>query len=143
MHLIEAKASGGAGPRAMLKHQRYKEIATQEMHMNRKKISEAQNDSPYEQLESITQSAQADARNRLVRSSCLDVSSEEDLKSIGQQLDHAVTFWSHELKNVEKPHFPVTPLKRGSPLFAKNTSFTNDITDSRVRHSEAHESVNE
>ena len=112
------------------------------MLINRKRISEAQNDSPAEKLESITQSAQADARNRLVRPSCLDISSEEDLQGYGQQVDHAVTFWSHELKSVEKSqlNFPVTPLKRGSPLFAKNTYFTNDITDSRLRHSEALES---
>ena len=86
---------------------------------------------------------QIEAKNRLVRPSCLSVKSKEDIRSMPGQLDHAVTFWSHELKMCERPHFPVTPLKRGTPLFAKNTSFTNDITDSRVRHSEAQESVNE
>ncbi|KAL7511128.1 hypothetical protein ACHAXN_008033 [Cyclotella atomus] len=60
----------------------------------------------------------------------------------GQSSRHAITIWSHELKRNKKPHFPVTPLKRGFPLFAKSSSFTNDIRDPRVSHSEAHESVN-
>lgn len=127
----------------MLKYKQFKEIAENEMASERARIRELQNDSPHQELESTTQSAQIEAKNRLVRPSCLSVKSKEDIRSMPGQLDHVVTFWSHELKMCERPHFPVTPLKRGSPLFAKNTSFTNDITDSRVRHSEAHESVNE
>ena len=125
------------GPRAVLKNQQYRQIAEQETAQLREQIRELQNDSP-EVFESTCQSAYVDTKHRLVRSSPLDVTSQDSLKKMpGQSSRHAVTIWSHELKRNKKPHFPVTPLKRGFPLFAKSSSFTNDIRDPRVSHSEA------
>jgi hypothetical protein len=125
----------------MLKNQQYREIAEQKMEAERKKIFELQNDSPNVALESTAMSAQIEATSRILRPSCLNVSSENDLKSMpGREHHDAVSYWSHELKTNQKPHFPATGSKRGS-LFHKCTSFTNQIEDSRVRHSEAHETV--
>ena len=126
-----------AGPRAMLRNQQYREIAEKQLKLEHEKF-QLQNDSKNEVLESTAMSAQRHAMNRLVRPSCLNVSSQEDLKDMpGKDYSAAVTYWSHELKSLStKPNFPATPLKRGSPLFAKCTEFTNDITDSRVCHSD-------
>ena len=126
-----------SGPRAKLRNQQYREIAEKQLHAEREKF-ERHNDSANEVLESTSMSAQAHAINRIVRPSCLNVSSEEELKNMpGKDYSAAVTYWSHELKSLSlKPNFPATPLKRGSPLFAKCTEFTNDITDSRIRHSD-------
>jgi hypothetical protein len=136
-------SQAGPGPRAMLKSQQYRQIAEQKTTQLREQIRELQNDSPQEPLESNCQRAYADTKLRLVRSSPLDVRSQDDLKKMpGQSSPHTVTIWSHELKRNEKPHFPVTPHRRGSPLFAKSTSFTNEIRDPRVSHSECHEPVN-
>ncbi|KAL7530085.1 hypothetical protein ACHAXR_003300 [Thalassiosira sp. AJA248-18] len=123
-------------PRAMLKTQKCREIAQSIMQRERREVQEKQNDSPYERHESTAQSSQALAK-RMVRPSCLDASSEKDLKKLTDETGNqkeAVTYWSHELVSCNKPHFPVTPLNRGSPLFARCASFSNDIDDSRVRH---------
>mmetsp|Transcript_11008 Transcript_11008/g.20175 ORF Transcript_11008/g.20175 Transcript_11008/m.20175 type:complete len:154 (-) Transcript_11008:80-541(-) len=132
------------GPRAILKTQKCREIAQLKMQREREEVREKQNDSPYEKFESTAQSSQALAVKRLVRPSCLDVTSEKDLTKLadekGNNQNEAVTYWSHELIAGNKPHFPVTPLNRGS-LFARCTSFSNDIEDSRLRHNEADEFV--
>ncbi|KAL7461757.1 hypothetical protein ACHAXS_002165 [Conticribra weissflogii] len=128
----------------MLKDEKYLSIARATMEKELEKIREQQNDSPYEKYESTAKSAQTHARDGLVRPSCLDISSENELKEMGAKVNReAVTYWSHELAVAGKPHFPVTPLKRGSQLFSKCTSFTNTIEDSRLRHGEANERVDE
>lgn len=125
----------------MLKTKRCREVAQSIMQSERDLVWEQQNDSPYEKYKSTAQSSQNLAVKKLVRQSCLDAHSEEDLKKLnsvgsGNQ-NEAVTYWSHELIACNKPDFPDKPLKQGPPLFARSTSFTNDIKDSRLRHSEA------
>mmetsp|Transcript_38891 Transcript_38891/g.81348 ORF Transcript_38891/g.81348 Transcript_38891/m.81348 type:complete len:149 (+) Transcript_38891:72-518(+) len=131
------------GPRAILKNQKCREIAQLKMQRERQSVREKQNDSPYEKIESTAQSSQVLAVKRLVRPSCLDALSENDLHKLATNDENgeAVTYWSHELiagNGNKKLHFPVTPLKRGS-LFARCTSFSNEIEDSRLRHNEADE----
>ena len=126
----------GTGPRAVTKKHKYREIAQATMEKEREKIRAQKNDSPYEKNESTATLAQAFAVNYLTRSSCLNVSSEKDLETMpGKSNDEAITYWSHELKTCGKPHFPVTSLKRGTPLFARCTSFSNDIENSQLRQS--------
>lgn len=137
----------GSGPRAMLKTQKCREIAQLKMQRQREEVWQRQNDSPHEELSSTAQASQTLAEKRLVRPSCLDVSSEKNLAQLvalkaGGENEEAVTYWSHELVHGNRPHFPVTPIKRHS-LFAKCTSFSNDIQDSRLRHNEADELVSE
>ncbi|KAL7549563.1 hypothetical protein ACHAWF_012834 [Thalassiosira exigua] len=133
-----------AGPRARLKTQKCRDIAQSIMERERSQVWERQNDSPYDvhvNYESTAKSSQHLAVERMVKPSCLDVCSEEDMKKMAKgnsNQKEAVTYWSHELVSC-KPHFPVTPLKRGSPLFARCTGFSNDIEDSRLRHDEADE----
>ena len=113
------------GPRAILKSQRYRDIARAQYEIKLEESSVHQD----EPLQSEAESMNIHATSRIVRPSCLNVSSEEDLnempgKAIGQ--DQAVTFWRAK-PGTQKPHF-------------KCTSFTNDIKDSRIRYSEeAHE----
>ena len=113
------------GPRASLKSQHYRDIARAQYEIKLEESSVHQ-DAP---LQSEAESMNIHATGRIVRPSCLNVSSEEDLKdmpgkAIGQA--QAVTFWRAE-PETQKPHF-------------KCTSFTNDIKDSRIRYSEeAHE----
>mmetsp|Transcript_5281 Transcript_5281/g.11571 ORF Transcript_5281/g.11571 Transcript_5281/m.11571 type:complete len:142 (-) Transcript_5281:1170-1595(-) len=141
---MSSTSSRTAGPRAVLKNEKYLRIAKATMEKERLKIWEQQNDSPHEKYKSTAESAQTHARERLMHPSCLDVSSDIELKEMSAKVNReAVTYWSHELACVGKPHFPLTPLKRGSPLFSKCTSFTNPIEDSRLQHCEAHERLDE
>ena len=115
------------GPRAMLKNQRCREIAEQMMREKEQEVRENQNDSKAERLESISRSSQISASGK----SCLDVSSENDLKDLArnqQRGAEAVTYWSHEFTS-NQAHFPVTPLNQGSSLFAMCTSFSKDTED--------------
>jgi hypothetical protein len=126
-----------SGPRTMLKNQQYRELAKTKFEQDRAKCWDNQNDSPHETLQSTAQSAYANASTFITKPSCLNVSSEKELEALaGNSNKEAVTYWSHELVNVGQPHFPITRLKRDSPLFARCASFTNDIQDSRVQHSE-------
>lgn len=129
------------GPRAILKTQKCREIAELEMRRQQEEVFTQQNDSPYEKVESTAASANYSAAERLVRPSCLNVTSEEELAKLapdkgGGQGNEAVTYWSHEVISGNKSHFRVTRMKRGS-LFAKCTSFSNDIEDARLRHDDA------
>ena len=129
------------GPRAILKAKKCREVAATIAIAQQEQVREKQNDSPYDPNQTTTaQDSQVLAKQRLVRPSVLNVSSEEELKKLstgngGQE--HAVTYWSHELQNSRssKPHFAVTPLQGPSP-FAKCTRFSNDIEDSRLQHNE-------
>lgn len=97
-HFTMKSPSRSAGPRAMLKNQSYREIAEQKMEAEREKTRINQNDSPIEALETIAQSAQSEANARIFRQSCLNVSSEDDLKKMPGKTSHAVTYWSHSHK---------------------------------------------
>jgi hypothetical protein len=80
------------------------------MEKEREKIRTQQNDSPKENLESTTMRTQALARKMLIRQSCLNVSSENDLKKMsGRNNRDAVTYWSYEKKS-NTPELPTTPL---------------------------------
>jgi len=120
-----------------MKTKRCREIAQWKMQKEREEVMEKHNASLHEKIESATQSSQVFAMKRLVRPSCLDVS-ERDLSTLADKKrnnsNEAVTFWSHELMAGNKAHFPVTLLKRSSP-FARCASFSNEIEDSRLRHS--------
>ena len=138
---LETLERRNAGPRATLRSQKCREIAQSITQKEREEVRKKQTES-YEKHESTAQSSQVLAVKRLVRQSPLDVSSDTDLKKLADENGNkkeAVTYWSHELIACDKHHFPVTPLKRGSPLFAKCTHFSNEIEDSRVRHNEADE----
>jgi len=126
------------GPRAIMKTKRCREIAQWKILKEREEVMEKHNASLHDKIESTTQSSQVFSMKRLVRPSCLDVYSERDLRTFADKKrnnsNEAVTFWSHELMAGNKAHFPATLLKRGSP-FARCASFSNDIEDSRLRHS--------
>jgi hypothetical protein len=101
------------------------------MQQEREEIREKQNDSPYERPESTATAANIPALERLARPSALDVSSEDDLKKMADgNKKEAITFWSHGLiGNKEEKSQP-------THLFARRTSFTNDIKDHCLRHDE-------
>ncbi|KAL7487816.1 hypothetical protein ACHAW6_013407 [Cyclotella cf. meneghiniana] len=102
--------SRGVGPRAQLKNQHYREIAERQMEKEREKIRAEQNDSPKDCFESTTMRTQALARNSLIRQSCLNVSSENDLEKMsGRNNRNAVTYWSYEEKSITS-ELPNTPL---------------------------------
>ena len=83
----------GVGPRAIMKNKKYREIAQSTMEKEREKIWSQQNDSPYEKYESTATSAQTHAMNQLVRPSCLDVSSENDLKTMAGKRNQEDVTW--------------------------------------------------
>ncbi len=124
------------GPRSIQRTQKCHELAQMMMQKEREEILRQQNDSPSETPESTATAANICAMSK---SSFLDASSEQDAKDLSannMKREEAVTYWSHELIAGDKPHFPVTSLTRSSPLFTRCASFTNEIEDSRVRHSE-------
>ena len=128
---LVSSESRSAGPRAILKTQQCREIAETIMQQEREEIREKQNDSPYGRPESTATAANIPALERLARPSALDVSSEDDLKKMADgNKKEAITFWSHGLiGNKEEKSHP-------THLFARRTSFTNDIKDPRLRHDE-------
>lgn len=91
------------------------------MQEKRLEIEEQQNDSPFVPLESTAQSSQAHAAKRIVRPSCLDVSSEDELKKFSEKGNggekEAVTYWSDL---ISQPNSTAN----APPLFAKRTSFS-------------------
>lgn len=126
------------GPRSIQRTQKCRELAQMMMQKEREEILRQQNDSPSETPESTATAANSCAM-KMSKSSFLDASSEQDAKDLSannMKREEAVTYWSHELIAGDKPHFPVTSLTRSSPLFTRCASFTNEIEDSRVRHSE-------
>ena len=112
------------GPRAKLKTQQSREIAQTMMLEKRLEIEEQQNDSPYVPHESTTQSSQAHAATRIAKPSCLDVSSEDELKKFTEKGNgrekEAVTYWSDLIISGSQPNSTAN----APPLFAKRTSFS-------------------
>jgi hypothetical protein len=137
---MASSGQGVSGPRSIERHKQCLEKAQAIMQKEREEILRQQNDSPNEMPESTATAANHCAKNRLFKPSVLDVSSEKDLKELvaeeQMKREEAVTYWSHELMAGQKTHFPVTALTLSSPLFARCASFSNDIEDSRVQHSE-------
>jgi len=103
--------------------------------------------------ESTTACAQKLAKDQILRPSCLDVgpnfatTSNENTKMNELSFERkpisnepTISFWSNQVLNSHEmgpPDFPVTmQSKKRQPLFARSSSFTNDITDGRLRHSE-------
>lgn len=129
-----------AGPRSIQRTQKCRELAQMMMQNEREEILRQQNDSPNETPESTATAANICAMKRLPKPTVSDAPSEKNAKEMSannMKREEAVTYWSHELIAGDKPHFPVTSsLTRSSPLFARCASFTNEIEDSRVRHSE-------
>ena len=115
------------GPRAQLKEKQIHAIAEEKMLLQREEVARKQQDSPDNiPLESTAQHSQRQSKDWLSKETPEDivVMRKDELSK------EAVTFWSHSLLN-EAPHNGGT----GS-LFDKNTTFSNDINDSRVRHTE-------
>ena len=113
------------GPRALLKDKERQTIAEEKMLLQREEVARKQQDSPDNiPLQSTAQHSQRQSKDWL---------SEENLEDIVMRKDQlskeTVTYWSHPLLNESL-------LNGGAPLFGKDTVFSNDINDSRVRHTE-------
>ena len=114
------------GPRAQLKDKERHTIAEEKMLLQREEVARKQQDSPDNiQLESTAQHSQRQSKDWLSKENPEDIVAmrKDELSK------ESVTYWSHPLLN-EASH------DRGAPLFGKDTVFSNDINDSRVRHTE-------
>jgi hypothetical protein len=137
--MLSSGRQSAGGPRSIERIQQCRDKAQTIMQKEREEILRRQNDSPNEIPEPSATAANHCAVKRLFKPSALDVTSKKDLKELMDEhmkRKEAVTYWSHKLMSGDKPHFPVTSLMPSLPLFARCASFSNDIEDSRVLHSE-------
>ena len=119
------------------------------------------------EYESESMSANRLAAGRIMTPSCLNVGGGEGRwrcrpppgTGAGDDDDEVITFWSSGMikaRSVEEKdgrgvpyapssyasaHFPVTSAERRFPMFARSSSFTNEIEDGRLVHSECSEQI--
>ena len=118
------------GPRAQLKDKEHQANAEEKMLLQREAVARKQQDSPDNiLLESTAQHSQRQSNDWLSKETPEDIVAGKDDLSKDQLSKETVTYWSTQLLN-EASH------DRGAPLFGKDTVFSNDINDSRVRHTE-------
>jgi len=139
------------GPRAEKRNKEYLELAKIKAKLEAEDREKQENEEHV--YESTTQDAQKYAKSQITRPSCIDIGHEiakSTLASNGGEVnfsllatqdrevcnEDAVTHWSEKLKG-GSPDFPLSSVLSSVKPFARSSAFTNDIRDSRLRHSEA------